>query len=940
MTQKFQKCFLLYLNAQSVFAHVDEIRKMVIDINPVLICLSETHLTEDIYDMEIELRGYKVYRVDSSSRHTGGALIYVKDNFKIFDVREEKVNKTYWLISLKIFYITRTYQIVSLYRSPNSSTQMFLESLEKWCEEYIHDGEVLLTGDFNIDWLKNGSYSDKLKNLVHDMGLENVVEEITYRTQQGGTMIDLILTNVDVGIQVLDIPKIGDHRNITVSLKTIKKTVSNKSVLVRSRGRNIDFVSISTLLQNVNWGYKLYDINDKYTDFVRKTLDILSEVAPKRTVRILPHYQEWWNEKVKTATDDRDKHYKIYTQNQSLENWEVYKQKRNVAVKVMKLEKKKFMQSKIDSNRNNPKEMWKTLKSFIPTNVPCPKFDSIKFQDGSIETDNLNMCQKLNEYYVKSIETIVDQIPLIPNYPIKEKILSVKLNHFGLIGTDELKNIIFSLPCKGSPDDISAELLKKCFDEIANPLINIVNTSLELGVVPNDSKISVIVPVPKIPNTNEAHLLRPINMISTMSKIIEKTVYMKIIAYLESNNMITMFQSGFRSKHNCETALQYVINEWKTGIENNLITLSVFLDLQRAFETVDRTRLLKKLHCIGIDGSALNWMVSYLDNRKQITRINNVTSDYIRNNIGVPQGSILGPLLFLVYINDLVDVVGSCSVHLFADDALLYFTDTNKETCFYNINRAMEAISEYCDGNLLKINIQKTKWMVICGIKQYHEVLKCNSTVRINGSPIERVDKFKYLGVIIDRELKFKDHANSLIKTIAFKINYLRRCSRCLTMWSKHVIYNTLILPHFNYCSTILYLLNQNEIQRLQKMQNRAMRIILCCSRTERTQVMLERLRWLPIKKYLLLNALIFIFKIVKGLVPQYLQNSLSYGRDIHEYFTRSKDNIRLPKVSKSCSHNSIFVRGMREYNELPIDIKDSPNLMIFKRKLRHFFLN
>lgn len=818
----------------------------------------------------------------------------------------------------------------------------FLQFFEEWCEGNISDrnSRIIICGDFNINLLEKSLYTDRLTDILVDMDFKNWVREITHITNTGGSLIDLVLSNVEVIVSIFDSPKIGTHRNISICLKNVE-TKQIHSFYLETRGKQIDFSLIEQKLLEVTWNYAEKDLDNRYNWFIGKILGVLDAIAPKKIVKIFKHYKEFWNENVKRATKDRDEYFRLYKMDKTIERWEAYKQKRNMAVKTIREEKKKYLEVKIDLNKNNPAEMWKTLKDFVPNNIQENNFNTIDIGNGEEISDINLMPDCLNEFYVKSITCITDEIDkhFINDFPIVDKITSNKLSNFRLVDRTELEKIVTSLKNKTSPDNISVELLKKCFNGICDPLLNIVNSSLELCKMPNEMKISTIVPIPKVPNTNQAINLRPVNMINATAKVLERIVYEQIVNYLENNKILCEYQSGFRSKHSCETALQCIINDWKNNMENNVITIAVFLDLQRAFETVDRYRLLGKVQSVGIDGMALTWVMDYLSNRQQRLKLNGIHSNRLNNDIGVPQGSVLGPLLFLIYLNDIVDVAGQCKIHLFADDTLLYFGCDMLGICLDVMNDTMERIYKYCCANMLKVNVNKTKWMLLDRKRKSQVSDNLDLHIQLGGNLIERVEKMVYLGVTVDSQLKFRDHANQIIKTIAYKVNYLRRCSPYLSQWSRLMVYNTIILPHFNFCPTVLYMIGQNETSRLQKLQNRAMRIILKCSRFTPISDMLGTLKWLPVGQYLEYCVLVLIYKIKTGQAPVYLQTLLRCNSDVHEHNTRNRNNYRIQKFKKTSTYNSVFYKGMDMFNNLPQDLKNCLTVNKFKVLLKDYFM-
>lgn len=923
----------MYLNSSSLTAHFDEIYQLTLRKSPLVIALSETCLTENILDKEINIQGYRLERVNSDSRKTGGATLYIREDAKILTTNQICKQKNYWLVYAYIIYKKKKYLLVSLYRSPNSSKRDFEQFFQAWCEENIIDENciVLIVGDFNIDYRTDESGS--FKEILIDVGLKNIVFNTTRSGRDKDSIIDLVLTNCNhlFKANVMTTPRVTDHFVIEV-ISNVKHKVSKS---INTRGRNIDFLRIDNLLRNCDFRYFHADINEKFCSFVSLIKGALDLVAPIKTVKILPKYKEWWNANVEAATGERDFSYKIYRTNKTETNLNNYKRNRNTAVQVIREEKRRYYEEKIMQSKNNATEIWKILETILPTKKVKFKIDDVEI-DNEIVSDINQLPDKLNNYFVNSIKDVLQDIDKsdLVDFPFSEN-NSSRFSDFSMLDIKALKDTIFGMANKASPDDINVNLLKNTFESIKYPLLNIVNSSLEVGQVPDLLKVSTIIPIPKISKSKSAGDFRPINLLCTIDKILEKVVYVQLVEYVAQNNILSDFQSGFRAKFSCETAIQGVLEDWRQNIDINMVIGAIFLDLRRAFETINRKRLILKLKSIGITGNALKWLVSYLTGRKQRLRVNNILSEDIPNELGVPQGSVLGPLLFNIYINDLIKNVNNCAIYLFADDALFYIATKDLHHLKPVMNEVAKNVYQWCNANDLKVNVSKTKCMVIAKESIYRQISSLDFKVMLGNDEIEMVTKFKYLGILIDRKLNFKSHAAELIKKISFKVSYLSRCSSYLSTWTKKTIYNVLILSHFHYCSSVLFLFKQNELCRLQKLQNRSMRIILAKPRLTPIKDMLKELHWLPVRELLLFNTLTFIHKIKIGHAPQYLSNKIVYTSDIHQYNTRHRENFYIPRVLQGRSQNSLYFKGLNRYNELPAEVKCKETVASFKMALK-----
>ena len=336
----------------------------------------------------------------------------------------------------------------------------------------------------------------------------------------------------------------------------------------------------------------------------------------------------------------------------------------------------------------------------------------------------------------------------------------------------------------------------------------------------------------------------------------------------------------------------------------------------------------------GIKNTELEWFKSYLTNRKQITKINNIQSNEITNDYGVPQGSILGALLFIIYINDMPNLLKKSEIVLYADDTLIYNIGDTNEECMDNLRYDIDNVNTWLKMNKLKLNENKTKIM--------HINTNTDLDFEINNKIIEKVESIKYLGFQIDKNMNFNEHIELICKKIGKKIGFFRRIREKISVITAINIYNTIIKPHFEYGSTILYTCCTNtNIERLQKLQNKAMRVIIKCNRYTSIQYMLNTLKWFNIKQRLHLKTCIFIHKMKMGDAPQYLIEELTYVNEMQPYNLRNADNFRLNRVTTNAKKRCLFYNGLQLYNQLPNYIKNERNINMFKRNcsfyVKHF---
>lgn len=932
---------ILYVNSQSVLCNLDQICHSLLSFNPKILLLSETRTTSDIEDKEISIENYKCFRCDSSSRHTGGVLLYVRNNYECSLIKSYVLEKNYWCTLIKINFISSIWCVGCLYHSPSSSDAQFLDNFEDICENIVsNSNKFVLVGDFNLDFLTNSFYVNKIKNLLLSYGIQQVINEPTRVTNTSETLVDYVLTNgSDIVTNVHDTPKISDHSIISINLCNTHKATNN--CIKQYRNFNSEnLMAIKTKLITANWNSNSININEIYQELYENCEIVINNVAPIQTC-IYNQNMPWFDNEIRKKIKTRDWAYRAFKScgDWQKENmWASFKKCRNEVVNCLKVKKSNYYFQKIDKFRNNPKEMWKTLKKLIKSkSTELPKY--IRFENNTGTTilkDDSQIANCFNKYFIESISNIIESIESPVDWCNLNNNLYLPFLNFKPLTMRELRIIINSLGGKCSVSNILNEkMLSEIFETIGHIILNLVNTSLDSGMIPSDLKTSTVIPIQKIPNTTKAEEFRPINTLPPLEKVLELVVYEQLMQHVENNSILMNNQSGFRKKYSCESALQLTISKLKKDLDENMYTVGVFLDLKRAFETIDRNILLKKLQQYGIGGKVYTWLENFLRNRKQKVCFNNSVSSEMEINVGVPQGSVLGPLLFILYLND-IELFVSCEfINLFADDTMIACSDISLESAVRKINEVLKQVDYYLKLNKLKLNVSKTKAVIFCTKYKYSYVKIDEIDLQINNEKIEIVSTVKYLGFQLDNLLSFDDHFSYINKKNSKKLYFFTRIAQNLSTDTKITVYNTIIQPHFDYCASILYLFNLNKLNQLQKLQNRGMRIILKTSRLTPISFMLKSLEWFSVQQRLYYFTMLFIFKMVNSLAPSYFQQYVTFNKQVHEHNTRNI-NIYISKTNFTSSMNSLIFKGFHEYNQLPHDLKIC-NLSGFKNNLKKF---
>lgn len=834
----------------------------------------------------------------------------------------------YWISAYYVKYREMSFIITAIYRSPSSQEPEFYEVFEDILEELSEKNtDIIIAGDFNVDWAKESIYRSKLEQIINDNGLKQLVKNYTRITRDTKTIIDYVITNnVNINVNISNSNKISDHEIIDINVENTNQNTEQEN------GKTIDFFKYDKnkfqriISQTLKFDEGL-ELNTNVYNFDEAIENTIKRLTIRKKIYEKSIKNKWFNRQLQTLKTEKIIKYNIAKYENTYAAWYNYRIARNKYKVKLENEKNAYINKKI-TNTKDQRQMWNNIKNLV---LKKPKsviqnviFNNIEYKN------NHDIANQFNEYFVKSIEEIRNNIENV-QYINHINMRNTKFE-FRSITITELKNTCKSIKKKPDFNNVNINLILENWNLIGDKLLNIINKSLDTGVFPENWKTSMVTPIEKIANTNKCEEFRPINTLKICEKIIEKIVKQQLEEYLEKNTILSKYQSGFRKTFSCETAVNYVINRWKK-LEKNKKIMAIFLDFKRAFETIDRELLLQKLFFYGIQNKELNWFKSYLTNRKQITKVNNFKSATVNNGYGVPQGSILGALLFIIYINDMPNIIKNCEIVLYADDTLIFSESESDEQCHRNLTQDIENVNNWLKMNKLKLNENKTKIM---------EINMDNSSVfKINNTVIEKVEKIKYLGFIIDKKINLKEHIDYICKKIGKKIGFFKRIRNRVSILTAINIYNTIIKPHFEFGSTILYTCCTNlQIERLQKLQNRAMRSIIKCNRLTPIQFMLDTLKWLNIKQRLQLNTFTFIHKMKTGNAPEYLTEQLRYVNESQPYNLRNANDFRIHRAINNTTKRCLLYKGLQLFNQLPYYIKNESNINIFKRNCVFFIKN
>ena len=579
---------------------------------------------------------------------------------------------------------------------------------------------------------------------------------------------------------------------------------------------------------------------------------------------------------------------------------QAYKKARNDVAKKVKDAKAKHFIHCFEKTTNNPQEMWKTINKLINKKSKTTTISEIKTENGSF-TDPKEITNILNEYFCNigyNLAQNLESTSVQPSSYVDQRETEFKLDP--VTEAEVYKYLSNVKPTKSTGyDKIPPKLIKDAAGVISRSLTIIFNKSIISGIFPEDLKIAVLSPIFKKGDRSSCGNYRPISVLSVIAKILEKIAFDQLCKYFDNNNIISNEQSGFRKNYSTETSLLAVTNRWYCNMDKGLLNGVLFLDLKKAFDCVDHQILLNKLAMYGVCDLTLKWFESYLSNRKQTCKVNNIFSEMRQTKTGVPRGSNLGPLLFLTYVNDLPNCSGNASASMFADDTNITATGQTVQELQTNLNNNLEKVHHWLLANKLTLSYNKTEYMII-GSRQKILNIQEEPLISIGNETIKKISKCKTLGVIIDDKLLWKDHINEISAKVSKGLGIMRRIKTFVTQSVMQSIYNSLILPYFDYCNMVWENTAKYNLQKVQKMQNRAARILTGSSYDVPTTDLMRQLKWQTLEDRRDHKKALLMHKVKNGTAPDLIKNLFNIC-DNQNYSLRSNlNNFKLDKPKRN----------------------------------------
>ena len=905
--QQLNTLNICHININSITApgRLDELCQFVSTHSVDILALTETKLDESIHQSLYKIDNYHPPFTRHRNRHGVGVAIYTRTNLPTMRLDGLETDGEEWIWT-KTKVDNNVILTCCLYLPPNLTSDRLDHFINRFTDsvslaQAYSPATIIITGDFNAgnaflqDQTINHSgithFDIKLRDALYTLNLSQIISTPTRQTQLTANLRDLMITNNP--LIIADSGTLSSFSNIdhfpvyaSIRIKTPKTSVTTKKIWDYDK---LDADKLTRLLLHINWDNIIeQDIHIATEKFTHTILTAAAEAIPIKTIHIRPTNKPWITADLKRNIRRRDRLFTRAKQRQTARDWDKWKQQRNFVTDLnrrlrnahLKMQVNKLLGSKL-----NPHKYHQTLKNIMgrTKNQTIPPLETV---DGETVTDNTQKANILNDFFVSQTQlhtdalSLPEETPNIRQIPFLEDIKVTEAEVLKLLNNLDVNKSTGS-------DNLPTKIIKLTAIIILEPLCRLFNKSLRMGLFPLTWKEATVTPIFKNKGSaSDPENYRPISLLPCLSKILEKIVFNRIYEHSITHHLLTEKQSGYRPHHCTQLQLMYLTHNLYKSLDGGRDMTAVFLDISKYFDKIWHEGLIFKCkNEFFISGSLLSWLNSYLTDRRQKVRIEDAHSNTLTLNAGCPQGSVLGPLLALIYLNGLADLTTN-DILFYADDTSIYTTHKNDDihTATETLQRDLDTIYKYGKTWAITFSAAKTAQITFT-----NKVNSLSPALTFAQQPIPKTTTHKHLGLTLSQDLRFHEHINTVIRKVNIALSPLYPVAQQLPRQVLNIIYKTYIQPYFDYCDTIYdgHLTVHDEL-RLERLQNRAARLVTGTPFRTSTNKLREELGWDSLKTRRKIHRLTFYRRLynTQDTIPSYIQNITSY----HKQDTQTRD--------------------------------------------------
>lgn len=932
---------IVHMNFRSLKKNLKEFDNLILQhlaSKPDVICVSETKLASTSDIKCIALPGYTFYH-NASTTKAGGTGVYLS-NLCQFTVRNDLdfnldgESEATFIEIVSYGKQSKNVILASVYRHPHDNHLEFLSAFGGKIESIQKKYHVIVLGDLNINTDDDNIVIDcqNYKNTLLSLGMRNTINLPTRVTESTETIIDHCITNVNPAVLHSGIVsvEITDHYPTFVITKlAIKKTkLYDKYRRKFSLTKKDEFINTleNLLLEDpiLENGSSPHDRYKKLVSHIQCASNIVFPLVRLSCKLRKSLRKPWMTSGIRRSMDRRDLLLQKWLKTKASNDKKAYNICRNRINRIVRAAERNHNAHEIESSQADVRKLWKCINKISnrKSNSGSTLPDELKI-DGKVLTNPLEIATSLNKHFVEKGPNLAKKLPNL-NKDVLQYMgprNATDMSFETILESQVLTIIDANKKVSTGSDNIPVILLQWASHLIAKLLANIFNGLVELGVYPDDLKIAKVTPLHKNGDKSDVDNFRPISVLTQINKVFEKLIHVRLMDFINQHKILKNYQFGFRKGHNTAHGINHLNEQILKNLEKKKVCAMLFIDLKSAFDTVDPTILIKKLDHYGIRGNVLSLLASYLSGRKQYIKSGDIESSLLPLLCGVPQGSVLGPLLFILYINDISNN-SSFERSLYADDAAMLLADTKLKLLKRSVNRELSHLHEWLIVNKLTLNLSKTKYMLVANINKITYKDRKKFKLTIGKYTLHEVEKIKYLGVILDNNLNWIPHIDYLVTKLSQVAGVLFKVRNHLSLKSRIMIYNGLAGSYLNYG---IVAWGAASISRLQTVQDRLVRYMTFLPPSANTDQSFATLKILNIKQHYFHEISKFVHSVHNNISPVIFND---YFIPVTDYrssrpsrtFLHNDYVLPKPRTEKG-KHSSIFA-GVKLWSKIPLNFK------------------
>ena len=918
-----------------------------------IICLTEVRKTSREIIDEV-FPEYHIF-VDNPSSAKGGVALLLRKN-KFNNITELEPSTGFNLKGLCNCHHCQTENkwlrfninnqpviLGGIYRHPKGNIQHFNDSLKNVIRNINDDTLAIVLEDTNINLLSDED--DKTQSYLNNLLEKSFVPCITLPTRirnYSATLIDhifikcprkLMQNKVSSGNLIIDV---SDHLPnflfLNINVPSIKDrpfirlyTEKRKKLFIENLN-NESALLMENDLTEVNSSYAIFSTNyinlfNKYFPYVRQS---------QRSFKSKPFITSG----IKVSIKARNKLYNKYLNNKNELTEATWKRFRNKTHTIISRAREQYYNHLLQSHHNSSRQLWKTFGKILNKNKSNQRKISSLNINGNNVCDPQSVTDSFNNFFSQIGDNLAQKFSGNNNTDYK-KFLGSPANqsmYLYKINQKEIRDAIHNIKSSNSsgPDDITSSFVKISAPILIPALDRIFNLSISTGVYPDNLKVAKVIPIHKKGDSTSVNNYRPISILNTVNKIFEKILHTRLSTYIENSDLLYKYQFGFRKNHSTELALIEMVDQIKMSLDAGNITCGIFVDLSKAFDTVNHEILIGKLEHYGITGVALELFKSYLENREQYVSLNSLKSNTKAINCGVPQGSVLGPLLFILFINDLPNCSPIGNFRIFADDTNVFIHGTNIEELIIACRDIMIALNSWFMTNKLTLNADKSSFTIFKSPKKV--INNIPDSIGFLNHKISRVSSIKFLGIILDENLSFELHINEVCGKLKRLFHVFYSIRGFLSKDNIKTIYYALVYSRIKYGITVYGQAKATKLNKVQILQNQLLKVLSGKKYRYPTDKLHDEFYLLKVSDITKQETLTFVFNFFMDELPSVFNNYYETFSNNHNINTRNANlHIRKIKRNNNFGASSIKSIGADLWNDLNSDIKKSSTTKQFR---------